>query len=129
VFQTSLSLCLTLDLALHSYRRKRGIWGGKSQPPSEKFENEITDDRRDHSNCRIDLSKNIFDGPSQTPSPTHTRARKFPHQKIGIKEEDYKTDLGYGSPDIFFHPLHLNVLGVPTPSGLLRLFHKEFRVP
>jgi len=98
--------------------------GRESQPLPEKFKNEITDERSDHSNCKIDLGKNIFDSPSQAPFPLHTRARKFRHQKIGIKEEDYKTDLGYCSPDIYLHPLHLNVFGGPTTSRIDGCFRK-----
>ena len=71
--------------------------GGSSQFLPKKFKNEISDERSGHGNGKIDLGKNIFDSPSQAPSPLHTRARKFPHQQIGIKEEDYKTDLGYAS--------------------------------
>jgi hypothetical protein len=33
----------------------------------------------------------------------HARALKFFHQKVGIKQEDDKTDLDQRSPDTFLH--------------------------
>ena len=67
----------------------------------------MSDERGDHSNGKIDPGKNIPDSPRQTPSPLDSGTRKFPHQKVGIEEEDYETNLGYASPDI---PVHLSAL-------------------
>ena len=83
----------------------------------KKFNNHISDECSDHSNGKIDPGKNILDSPSQTTSPLHSRTREFTHQQVGIKEEDYKTNLGYGPSDSFLHCLYLNVFAVPGTSG------------
>ncbi len=69
----------------------------------KKFKNKITDKRRNHGNSKISLAENISDCPSKALYAPQTRACKLSHQEIGIKEEDYKTNLDYGAPDILFH--------------------------
>jgi hypothetical protein len=76
------------------------IWGGatlqraESQPLPKKFNHEIPNERSDHSNAKINFAKDIVDRPSQTSSARHTRVREFPHQKIGVKKKNDKTDFG-----------------------------------
>jgi hypothetical protein len=74
-----------------------------SKLPAKKFNGDITDERSDHRDGKVGLGKNIFHSPNQAPPLRGTRVSKLPHQKIGIEKEDYKTNLGQGSPDVIIH--------------------------
>jgi hypothetical protein len=70
---------------------------------TKKFEEDVTNESRDHGDLKIGGGKNVSECPSQTSFLSHARAFEFPHQEIGIKEEHNKTDFDKRSPDIFHH--------------------------
>jgi hypothetical protein len=70
---------------------------------SKKFKKDVTDQSGRHGNSKIGSGKNISDGPSYAPLLAHTRALKFSHQEIGIKQEHDKPNLDHRSPGILLH--------------------------
>jgi hypothetical protein len=70
---------------------------------SKEFKKDVTDECGYHGDFKIGNRKNISDCPNDTPLPPHSRALKFSHQKVGIKQEDNKSHLDHRSPDIFLH--------------------------
>jgi hypothetical protein len=69
----------------------------------QKFDKDIADERGYRGNYKILCGKNILDSPKQASALAQAGMREFSHQKIGIKQEGYKTHLDHGSPDIFHH--------------------------
>ena len=59
---------------------------------SKAVKKQVADQSRNNGNNQIRDRKDIFNGESQTLPPAICTS-KFPHQKIGIEQEDYKTDL------------------------------------
>jgi len=71
-----------------------GVRNRESQFFPKKLHHEITDERRNDCDGKIDFGKNIMESPSQACGAKHAGAGKFPHQEVGIKEEDYEAHLG-----------------------------------
>src|SRR5713101_5959324 len=63
----------------------------------EVLKNDIADQCGNDRNCEVGGCKNIFKGKNQGLSLLICM-RKLPHQKIGIKQEDYETDLNDRPP-------------------------------
>src|SRR6266446_3521384 len=102
-------------------RQKSGL--GCLESFSKKFKQDVADERGDHGNCKIGSGKHISDCPSHAPLLPHAGALKFSHQKIGIKQEDDKTDLDQRPPNIL---LHSNIASLPeTCHRTKSVFHAK----
>ena len=53
---------------------------------------------------KLAIVKTSSIAPHYAPFRPQTRTLKFPHQEIGIKQEDDKAYLDHRPPDIFLHP-------------------------
>jgi hypothetical protein len=70
---------------------------------SQRFENDISDERGYQGNLKIGGCENIADGPGQTFLLAHAGALEFSHQQIGIKQEDDEAYLDDRSIKVFLH--------------------------
>jgi hypothetical protein len=75
-----------------------GLQGRGLKLLPEEFKNDIANQRRDYSNNKIGERENIFEGEGQALSGA-VRARKFPHEEIGIKKKDDETEFDQRSPE------------------------------
>ena len=62
------------------------------------FKHYLAEQSGNDGNCGIRDGENIFDAEHQALSVAN-RTSKFPHQKIGIEQKDYETDLNNCPPD------------------------------
>src|ERR1700677_1537816 len=69
----------------------------------KKFKKDIANECSCCRNFKIGNSENILDCPHYAPLRPQTRTLKFPHQEIGIKQEDDKAHLDHRPPNILLH--------------------------
>jgi len=66
-------------------------------PLPKVVKNQVAEQAGNDGGNQIRDRKDIFNGESQTLSPAICTS-KFPHQKIGIEQEDYETDFNQRLP-------------------------------
>ena len=93
---------------------------------SKIFEDDVTEDARHHSDDQIRQRKNIFDGKRKTLAVA-IGPSELPHQKVGVKQKNDKSDLNGDFPfplqffwliGVHWHSATIaNTYCAPTPNG------------